>query len=106
MSGIIAAEFAAQDVAVARHILERHAQQHLAHSAAIKGGGVDEVHAKVEGDVDSAHGFVDVDAAKFSSKGGCAEGEDSQFQASVSEFALDHQSILTPTVSRTLAKRC
>ena len=62
MGAVVAAELRAEVIAVARNAPERDAEQALAHPPAVEGRGVDEVHAQVEGHLDRAEGFVEIDA--------------------------------------------
>ena len=50
---IVAAEFGAERVTIPRHIAEGDSQHDLAHSAAVEGRGVDQIHAEVECDVNT-----------------------------------------------------
>ena len=81
MLEIVAAQLGAQRVLLARHALERDTEQHLAHAPPVKGRGVDEVQAAVEGHAHAAQGFLDGDVAEFLAQRTGAESEDWQRQS-------------------------
>ena len=73
---IVATAFGADDVTVARDFLEGFTEDFFGKGAAVVGGGVDEIDAVVERDVEGADSFGFVGLAKLVAEGGGAVAED------------------------------
>lgn len=99
MLEVVAAELGAEEVLLARDIAQGDTEENFAHAAAIKGRGIDEVEAAIEGDADAANGFVQGDGAKFLAKGGGPKAEDREMKSSFTEQPCLHGEILSLTAA-------
>ena len=90
MLQVVTAQLGAEGVRVAGHVAQHLPEHDLTHSAPVKGGGVDEVHAEVDRDTAGLEGLVDTDAAKFLPQRGCPVGNHREFEIGFSEFASFH----------------
>jgi len=58
MTNVVAAQFRAEQILVARNPFERDAEQAFAHTSAVIGRGVYEIHAQIERDPHGTNGLV------------------------------------------------
>ena len=65
MMKIIAAEFGADEITLARRLSQRDSEQHFAHATAIERGGVDKVQAGIQGGAYGAKRLVQIDFAEL-----------------------------------------
>src|SRR6266498_2366282 len=82
---VVAAEFGAERVTVARHPAQGDAQQHFAHSPAIERRGVDEVQPAFERNVDGPNALIERDRPEFLPERAGAETEHGKPQSGPSE---------------------
>src|SRR6266496_2779386 len=94
MGGVVAAEFCAYQIALARNAPQGDAEQNLAHASAIEGRGVDEVHAGAQRSMHRAHRLIEIDVAELLSQRGGPEADDGQVQPGFAKCACLHKSIL------------
>ena len=90
MLQIVAAEFRAKRVTVARHTAQGDAEEHLAHPAPVEGRRVDEVEPAIERDAHGVERFVELHAAEFLAERGGAEAENGQVKVSLTKPAGLH----------------
>ena len=87
---IVASDFRAKRVALARHAFQRDAEQHFAHPASVKWRGVDEVQPALERDADARENFVERHVAEFRAERRCAEAKDGKLEIGLAEAAGFH----------------
>lgn len=90
MLEIVATELGAECVAVTRDAPESDAEENFTHSATVEGGRIDEVETAVEGDMDGAEGFLDIDGAELLAERGGSKAEDGELEAGGAERAGLH----------------
>ncbi len=66
---VISAQLAPEIILVAGNVAEGNAEQALAHSPAVEGGRVDEIHPQIEGDAHRAEGLLNINLAEFLAEG-------------------------------------
>jgi hypothetical protein len=94
----IAPELGPEQVAVPGDAAEGESEQAFTESPAIERGGIDEVHAQVEGRANRAQGVVEVDAAELLPEGGGTKAEDGELESRLSQESLFHELFLLPEV--------
>ena len=91
MRQVVATEFGAQRVALARDTFERDAEEHLAHAASVERRRIDKVEPALQRDAHAAERFVESDVSKLSAEGAGAETKNRKVKIGVSETTSLHR---------------
>src|SRR5438045_217494 len=84
---VVATELGAERVTLPRHTLQRDTEQYLAHAAAVKRRGVDEVQPRIQRHPNARQRFIELYTAKLPSEGGCSKAQDRQLQPGIAQQA-------------------
>src|SRR5687768_1239777 len=88
---IVTTELRAQCIASAGHVAQGDAQQYFAHAASVKGRGVNEVEAAIEGNAHAAESFIERDGTEFLAERRRTEAENGNRQTGFAKWTRFHR---------------